>query len=487
MDNKYNYQALANEIVSRGINMFESFEDWTKGAFALSSLGEAGREIFKSISMLSSKYNEAENERKFTNALRTNRKIGIGTFIYMCRMHGIDTNKFFDHVPVEVIKPQTKVAAPPTKEDKEPLRIFTGYVTRRMDKNLSSDLLCHLKSLLDDDEKVREAVMKYRLGVSKEGHVIYWYIDRDDIVRMGKVMAYRPDGHRDQDAAPESIANELLRRGKIRPGYVLKKTLFGEHLLRLRENAHKTVGIVESEKTAVICSICFPNLLWLATGSAYNLQEERMSAVKDRHVILFPDTDGDCFAYHQWTRHADELNRKGWDVLVSDYLEMTATNEQRLRKIDIADLLVEELEKKKRQNFGQYLSYITGEDLAVAKRREIIEALKSQCQYFFEDESSQERIGSISFQDKVFDVKLINEYHYRYLVLSYELENGDNSSLSEDEVDEINERFICGKCFLTKKGVRLIIGFPIIETEWLGEQVEASLRTLCVMVNGVNR
>ena len=35
MDN-YNYQALANEIVSRGINMFESFEDWTKGAFALS-------------------------------------------------------------------------------------------------------------------------------------------------------------------------------------------------------------------------------------------------------------------------------------------------------------------------------------------------------------------------------------------------------------------------------------------------------------------
>ena len=84
-------------------------------------------------------------------------------------------------------------------------------------------------------------------------------------------------------------------------------------------------------------------------------------------------------------------------------------------------------------------------------------------------------------------MKLINEYHYRYLVLSYELENGDNSSLSEDEVDEINERFICGKCFLTKKGVRLIIGFPIIETEWLGEQVEASLRTLCVMVNGVNR
>ena len=42
MDN-YNYQALVNEVVCRGINMFESFEDWTKGAFALSNLGEAGR------------------------------------------------------------------------------------------------------------------------------------------------------------------------------------------------------------------------------------------------------------------------------------------------------------------------------------------------------------------------------------------------------------------------------------------------------------
>ena len=145
MDN-YNYQALANEIISRGINMFESFDDWTKGAFALSNLGEAGREIFKSISMLSDKYNEVENDRKFTNALRTNRKISIATFIYMCRSHGIDTNKFFDHSPVDVIKPQGTVTSTP-KEDKEPLSIFTSYVTSRLDKQLASDLVRFLKSL----------------------------------------------------------------------------------------------------------------------------------------------------------------------------------------------------------------------------------------------------------------------------------------------------------------------------------------------------
>ena len=92
---RYDYQALVNEVVTRGINMFESFDDWTKGAFALSNLGEDGRSMFKSISRLSSKYNEAENNRKFTNALHTNNKVGIASFIYMCRQHGIDTNRFY--------------------------------------------------------------------------------------------------------------------------------------------------------------------------------------------------------------------------------------------------------------------------------------------------------------------------------------------------------------------------------------------------------
>jgi hypothetical protein len=31
----FDYQALVNEIINRNINMFETFEDWTKGAFAL--------------------------------------------------------------------------------------------------------------------------------------------------------------------------------------------------------------------------------------------------------------------------------------------------------------------------------------------------------------------------------------------------------------------------------------------------------------------
>ena len=100
----FDYQALVNEIINRNINMFETFEDWTKGAFALSNLGEEGRGLFKSISKLSGKYHESENNRKFTNALHTSNKVGIATFIYMCHQHGIDTNKYYVKDPTNRVK-----------------------------------------------------------------------------------------------------------------------------------------------------------------------------------------------------------------------------------------------------------------------------------------------------------------------------------------------------------------------------------------------
>ena len=339
---RYDYQALVNEVVTRGINMFENFDDWTKGAFALSNLGEDGRAMFKSISKLSSRYNEAENYRKFTNALHTNNKVGIASFIYMCRQHGIDTNRFYIKDTVGYAQP---IATPVNHHQRSmaPVTIQREYVARSLDRNLRSDFVSFLKLLVADVDRVVEIVNAYQLGVTKDGHVIYWYIDKDDTVRMGKVMAYKSDGHRNSFYTPLSIPKELSKRGELSADYVIKQSLFGEHLLNLPVNTDKTIGIVESEKSAVICSLCIPDLLWMATGSKGNLQEERLNAIKERNSILFPDTDKDGEAYRQWLNRSKELNTNGWHFHVSDYLEQVATIEQRLAKIDIADLLIDDL------------------------------------------------------------------------------------------------------------------------------------------------
>ena len=357
---RYDYQALVNEVVTRGINMFESFDDWTKGAFALSNLGENGRTMFKSISKLSNKYNEKENNHKFTNALQTNNKVGIASFIYMCRQHGICTNRFYVKDDVDFIQPVATKFIPQQKR-RTYVAINGSYVTRSLDKNLHSDFVRYLVTLVEDVDPVVELVNSYRLGITRSGHVIYWYLDKEGIVRMGKIMSYRPDGHRDQSFTPLSIPKNLSIRGELPTDYVIKQTLFGEHLLCRIENQKSMIGIVESEKSAVICSMCIPNVLWMATGSKFNLQEERLSVIKEINTILFPDTDKDGKAYVQWHNRAMELNAKGWHLQVCDYLERVATEEQQLAKIDIADLLIDNLLHKRKSHIAAITSMLRGE------------------------------------------------------------------------------------------------------------------------------
>lgn len=344
MDN-YDYVALTNEVVRRGINLFGTFEEWTKGAFALSELGEGGRVLFKNISKLSNKYHEAENDKKFTNALHTSNRVSIATFIYMCQQKGIETNKFFlndsEAVGSSLVIPTIlQMKSPPAYVD-----IDGHYVTDSLDVQMNSDFVTFLKMLVDDD-RIRNVVEAYRIGVTKQQHTIFWYVDIENKVRFGKIMAYGKDGHRRHDVVPQSIPCELSKQGKMPKDYVIKKTLFGEHLLQDPRYAGKLIGIVESEKSAVICSLCISDVLWMATGSLGNLQAERLQAVKSRRVILYPDADEKSQPFCKWKASADALNEKGWQIQVSDYLELVATSEQKLKKIDIADLLVTCLQGK---------------------------------------------------------------------------------------------------------------------------------------------
>ena len=110
----------------------------------------------------------------------------------------------------------------------------------------------------------------------------------------------------------------------------------------------------------------------MATGSKGNLQDERMSAVKDRKVILFPDTDVDGQVYSQWHKRADELNAKGWHIQVCNYLEQMATSEQREEKIDIADLLIDDLSKGCKTHIAAIGNILQGES---SNRREQVYVL----------------------------------------------------------------------------------------------------------------
>lgn len=96
------------------------------------------------------------------------------------------------------------------------------------------------------------------------------------------------------------------------PEWRLAQCLFGEHLFQDKVNAN--VALVESEKTAVICSLLLPEYIWLATGgkSPFN---DRLMALKGRKATAFPDIDG----YDEWRKKAK--NYPMLDITISDILD----------------------------------------------------------------------------------------------------------------------------------------------------------------------
>jgi len=186
--------------------------------------------------------------------------------------------------------------------------------------------------------QMQEAVVRYRLGMSRDQAVIFWQIDHHDVVHDGKLMYYRDDCHRDHDRKPTWVSYLLRRSGQLPGEWQSNHCLFGLH--QLTTTPHSPVAVVESEKTAVIMSAIRPEYVWMATGGKTELSVAKLKPLENRRVILFPDTDPDGQTYREWfdvaVAAADVF---GHPVSVSSLLEQQATARQKAAKIDVADLL----------------------------------------------------------------------------------------------------------------------------------------------------
>ena len=185
----YDYRALGKEVVERGINMFDSLQDWTKGAFSLANLGEEGREIFLYISRMSSKFKQNENNKIFTRALNTQNKVSIGTFIWMCQQAGIDTRKYQKNAcssisPVSVVSHVSSTSSAPsavgvsddTVDTKVTHRNTPAYIPiQYVEQSFSadSDFLMSLFPIFKD-EQILFLMENYYLGATKDKSVIFW-------------------------------------------------------------------------------------------------------------------------------------------------------------------------------------------------------------------------------------------------------------------------------------------------------------------------
>jgi hypothetical protein len=81
----------------------------------------------------------------------------------------------------------------------------------------------------------------------------------------------------------------------------------------LNSNKIKPIALVESEKSAIIASIAFPEFIWMATGGLLNLKFDLLKPLAHRRVILCPDAG----CYDLWFGKVKDLP-KNIHFIVSD-------------------------------------------------------------------------------------------------------------------------------------------------------------------------
>lgn len=267
-------------------------------------------------------------------------KYGTGWMKTVCKMYGISREDFTvtDNEYQDYHKQTTAKPKPYTIGDESAVEgIPQKLVSLTYDRTRPDVLRQYLCSVFGETATL-QAWERYRVGDGYGGQTLFWCYDKSGKCRCGKNMCYRPDGHRDKEHTI-SIGWELQKNGKIPADTKLRSCLFGEHLLSKYPLA--PVGLVESEKTAIVCSIVSPGAVWLATGGATQNLDRAIALLHGRKVTVFPDAD----ATSDWKNRFGFGKVRGFSVdeICRDYCRK---NGEKWRKCDIADIIIEEYRQR---------------------------------------------------------------------------------------------------------------------------------------------
>ena len=248
--------------------------------------------------------------------------------------------------PVVWVKPvEYNITLPKPEPALQMLELPIELVTARRDT--TNNTLCKWLRSLPWNPRQRERLEKvleaYLVGHAKNGATIFWQVDEEGRVHTGKLMKYNPDGHRDKTYGGNWIHSILEKAGRTdlydSSKQEMKTCLFGLHLIPV--NPRSTVNIVESEKTAIMCSIAYgsENVLWMATGGLQFFREQQLRPLIDLEldIVIHPDHDG----VDKWREKMKHINYD--HILYSNQFVDAMWIEADGPKADAADIIERKL------------------------------------------------------------------------------------------------------------------------------------------------
>lgn len=178
-------------------------------------------------------------------------------------------------------------------------------------------------------ERATQALHRYAVGgyanQYRQHYTCFWYVDSSGIIQAKKQVIYNLIGKRDRDN-PYSI----IMRGR-------PSCFFGEHLTR---DNNTPVVIVESEKTAVLCSVLVDSVIWLATGGSGNLDKLlSRDCLHGRTVYVCADSD----KVSEWRDITNKHNKTHGSIFCLNDMQLNNPLLNLDGKDDIADRTVDYL------------------------------------------------------------------------------------------------------------------------------------------------
>ncbi len=347
---------IARDVAARGIDIAPTRLTWERLANCCAAIAsEQGRDAFHLMAAVWPDYSLHDSELCYNRALRhTGKQVSPGYLVSALKSHGMDlTQRRYraSGTPIKIINNKNRK----TQQQMKNIPINTMVSTLPNGRSLiGANPLIDQLTILFPQTAVLKAVINYFIGFNafKTGNpgdaLIFWQINEKNQILNAKRIYYKFDCHRDKKIPPT-----LMYPGN-------PQCLFGLHNLK-GADPKQPIAIVESEKSALIMSIVMPKYLWMACGSLNNFNEKMLKPLRDRKIVAFPDVDikrdkasGFSVSLALWEKTVNQLRQQGWDITIDMELEKNVNSAQRMDKIDVADIALEQARKKHVERLKRY-------------------------------------------------------------------------------------------------------------------------------------
>ncbi len=192
-------------------------------------------------------------------------------------------------------------------------------------------------------EVLEETHRRYLLGSLEVGgrtFEVFWHLSLPNNLHTAALIEMRREGDRLKRTGTQTWLHALPDWREAAPK-VWTQTLFGLNQLTLfrgKEQLTKPLRIVEGYRTAIVCSIYFPEFVWLAASSVQGLKQynyRTLEPLKAFTLELFPDAGEE--AEKVWSEDAKELRSRGFKVELNSSL-LNAFNAYKARGEEVGDL-----------------------------------------------------------------------------------------------------------------------------------------------------